>query len=147
MDICAEYPPLRFHFPLYIYIFKCIKFMNHFLFFSHTSAIFKKGGLCHELQCQQVHRVHRQAVRFPLRRCQLLLSGEDPGGHPRGQPHRGSVHRLQVLPQEITFFGESLLTAAFPGSFLPFLLTTIEINCMIWKKNRETLKKFSVFVL
>ena len=45
--------------------------------------------------------MHRAPVRASLRKRELLLSGPDSGGHPRGQPHHGSVHRLQVLPQAL----------------------------------------------
>ena len=48
----------------------------------------------YELSCQQVHRVYCPAVRLPLRKRELLLSGPDPGGHPRDEPHREPVHRL-----------------------------------------------------
>ena len=74
-----------------------------------------KGGVCHELPCQQVHRMHCGLLRQPLRRGQLLLPGQDPGGHPRVQPLHGSVHRLHVLPQK-----GAGAAAAFCGSLYHF---------------------------
>ena len=45
--------------------------------------------------------MHRPAVRLPLRQRELLLSGQDHGGHPRDESHYGTVHRLQVLPEKV----------------------------------------------
>ena len=76
--------------------------VNRFPVSAHTMGeSTEKGGVSHELSCQQVHRMHRPAVCIPLRERELLLPGPDPGGHPREQSHRGAVHRLQVLPEEV----------------------------------------------
>ena len=45
--------------------------------------------------------MHRSVLCLPLRQRELLLPGPDSGGHPRDEPHREPVHRLQVLPQEV----------------------------------------------
>ena len=45
--------------------------------------------------------MHRQVLRLSLRQRELLLPGQDPGRHPRDEPHHGPVYRLQVLPQEV----------------------------------------------
>ena len=66
-----------------------------------------KEEMTYERACKQVHRMHRPAVRLSLRQRQLLFSGPDYGGYPRAEPHHGPVHRLQVLPQEV-----SVITAA-----------------------------------
>lgn len=52
-------------------------------------------------QSQPLHRLHGAAVCAPLRQRQLLLPGPHSGGHPRVQPNRGPVHRLQILPEEV----------------------------------------------
>ena len=70
---------------------------------AHTTfASHKKEEETDESSCQQVHRMHRQVLRISLRHRELLLHGSHSGGHPRSKPHHGPVHRLQVLPQEIT---------------------------------------------
>ena len=61
----------------------------------------KQRRLMYELSCQQMYRMHCQAVRLPLRRCQLLLPGSHHRGHPRGKSFHGPVHRLQVLSQKV----------------------------------------------
>ena len=72
-----------------------------------------KGGNDYELPRKQVHRVYRSAVCLSLRERELLLSGPDPGGHPRNESHRESVHRLQVLPQKVSFFAAASAAAIF----------------------------------
>ena len=57
------------------------------IFFAESSILAlnsKKGGQPYELQCQQVHRMHRFPVRTSLPERELLFSGSDRGGHPRG---------------------------------------------------------------
>ena len=49
---------------------------------------------------------------------QLLRSGPDSGWHPRGQPHHGPVHRLQVLPEEVMLPSPRQLPGPYPGRSL-----------------------------
>ena len=74
-----------------------------FIFVGPTILMLKsiKGGRDHELQCKQVHRMYCEVLRLPLRHWKLLLSGPHSGWHPWSKSHSGSVHRLQVLPQEV----------------------------------------------
>ena len=57
--------------------------------------------------------MYRPAVCLSLRHRKLLLPGPDPGGYPRDEPHREPVHRLQVLPQEVTLSAAAIAAAFF----------------------------------
>ena len=61
----------------------------------------RKGGKRYEHQCQQVHRMHSEVLRIPLRYRELLFPGPYSGGYSRAESCHGSVHRLQVLPQKV----------------------------------------------
>ena len=61
--------------------------------------------------------MHRRSVRSPLRPRELLLPGQDSGGYPRDEPHRRSVHRLHVLPEEVSFKERTAAATAAADAF------------------------------
>ena len=84
--------------------------------------------------------MHRSAVRISLRFRKLLLSGPHPGRYPRTESCHGPMHRLQVLPQEVTS------AAAHVAAFLFPILTDEKKNSMILEVLAEMFKKPFAFI-